>query len=323
MEKTKNMEIVFDSREDLSLCSIPTLTPHLQQMTLPLGDIWFRHKESGEIFTMIERKSYADFLASLKDGRWENQKIRYYQWQQEKPTVRQVIYYLIAPEPIKSFNRFSQRVGQHETKAWESAQLHLMMRDGFHVVVGKTMHDWFQWVESYRVWSEKHMTDMKSYRFLQPEREDAYNTKLNVQITKTQAGNIKKRSDSNTPETCFLTQLCCFPGVSTTIAKGIQTTYPTMRHFLQAMEIYSTMEERIKELKDCMCGHRKLGSVLAKRILYYMYHLTLEEEEQILEDMLEADTPVEEPIALTETCASQTEAKENPKPKKKTVSRKK
>ena len=65
------ISIKIDSREQLPVQ--PSFS--FQMESLPLGDVCFLY-DSHECI-LIERKSYKDFVASLKDGRWENQRIRY------------------------------------------------------------------------------------------------------------------------------------------------------------------------------------------------------------------------------------------------------
>ena len=283
------MEIIFDIRENTENFDSSNedkkqkqtnenfLTLSFTKEALSLGDVWFRHKETKEIFTMIERKSFNDFLASLKDGRWENQKIRYYQWKEENNTKRQVIYYLMNPSPNSFYT-------EKDLKAWKSAQNHLIFRENFQVVVGThQLKDWMEWIQNYQLWVEKNIENQYTYRN-HFEKEEQYQQQLQIQIVKSQNGNIKKRSDSIDPNTCFLSQLCCFPGISINIAQGIQKHFKNWKELIEYLESFKTLEEKVNNFENISCGNRKLGKVLAKKIIFYLKLST--DDEEILDIML-------------------------------------
>ena len=78
------MRIVIDVRERAlieKVNSITTETPFatkfdISQEALTLGDISIRYGEESKEILIIERKSFADLLASIKDGRYEEQSHR-------------------------------------------------------------------------------------------------------------------------------------------------------------------------------------------------------------------------------------------------------
>ena len=74
------MKIIVDERErDLfaALTNLPTKLDHIQitKEVLPLGDISIE-SASGQKLLLIERKTCADLLASIKDGRYDEQSYR-------------------------------------------------------------------------------------------------------------------------------------------------------------------------------------------------------------------------------------------------------
>uniref|UniRef100_A0A6C0DQW7 ERCC4 domain-containing protein n=1 Tax=viral metagenome TaxID=1070528 RepID=A0A6C0DQW7_9ZZZZ len=75
------MKVIIDDRErDLfercyAIVASKSTYISLSRETLPLGDIYFKTDEDKDVL-MIERKSLADLLASIKDGRYEEQSYR-------------------------------------------------------------------------------------------------------------------------------------------------------------------------------------------------------------------------------------------------------
>ena len=74
------MKIVIDIRESGLIEECKSISHNydgvsIETAQLPLGDILFRTEEEKEVL-MIERKTYADLLASIKDGRYEEQSHR-------------------------------------------------------------------------------------------------------------------------------------------------------------------------------------------------------------------------------------------------------
>ena len=76
------MKIVIDEREStlyakcievLQSSDLPTIV--VSKQVLPLGDILFKTDEDS-LVCIIERKSLTDLLASVKDGRYEEQSHR-------------------------------------------------------------------------------------------------------------------------------------------------------------------------------------------------------------------------------------------------------
>ena len=74
------MKIIIDERETAlySKCSeLNTFTTiHISKQVLPIGDVLFKTDDDTKTLCIIERKSLADLLASIKDGRYEEQSYR-------------------------------------------------------------------------------------------------------------------------------------------------------------------------------------------------------------------------------------------------------
>jgi len=66
------MKIILDIREN---ALIEKLGENIEKQQLPLGDVLIQ-SDDGKNIVIIERKSIADLLASIKDGRYEEQSHR-------------------------------------------------------------------------------------------------------------------------------------------------------------------------------------------------------------------------------------------------------
>jgi ERCC4-type nuclease len=69
------MKIIIDNRENSLYEKIKTADSTVEKRQLNLGDI-ILEKEDGSPFLIIERKAIPDLLASIKDGRYEEQSFR-------------------------------------------------------------------------------------------------------------------------------------------------------------------------------------------------------------------------------------------------------
>lgn len=66
------MKIILDVREN---ALFEKMGQYVEKQQLPLGDVILQ-KEDGEIYLIFERKTLSDLLASVKDGRYEEQSHR-------------------------------------------------------------------------------------------------------------------------------------------------------------------------------------------------------------------------------------------------------
>lgn len=69
--------ILYDSREpDVIKTLVRVAAPASEERALPAGDFWLTPSDSDSPLVIIERKTAADLLASIKDGRFREQRQR-------------------------------------------------------------------------------------------------------------------------------------------------------------------------------------------------------------------------------------------------------
>jgi len=231
------MSLTFDYREQDMLRymteTYPTIS--IQTANLQVGDITIHSDTDAMVF---ERKTIADLAASIKDGRYHEQKQRL---KSMYPFHR--ITYIIE-------GSFSS-LGKHDvlygipTKTLVSAMISAQYRDGFHVMQTENIAGtiWYLLEIASRM-GEKTIFDTVV--------KDDYVSSLKVKT---------KKIDNITPEVCYLMQLSQLPGISMKIAKDIAITYPTMSSLVRAVK-----ELGVKACKD-IAG---LGPKRAQTIVDYM-----------------------------------------------------
>jgi ERCC4-type nuclease len=214
--------IKIDLREHdlISLCKengIPIETEALE-----IGDILLKTETDALI---IERKTLADLAASIKDGRFREQKQRLLS---AYPPHR--ITYIIEGGSFKKMSNTKLLFGI-QTSALLSSILSLMYRDGFHVIQTSTTLDTMYLIKELMTRMENHPDKIKP-----SDTTEEYVHSIKVKT---------KKSENLTPEVVYLLQLGQLPGFSTSIATDIAKVYPSMSLLLNAIQTGG-----IKLLKD-------------------------------------------------------------------------
>ena len=176
---------------------------------LPIGDIIIQHGDQTLVF---ERKTIADLSASIKDGRYSEQRQRL---KSTYPFHRVTL--LI--EGNTGMLRTQPMTARISSKTILSALISAQYRDGFHVYHTSTPADtlWYLLQIAERMGEKTH---------LETECKEEYGASLRVKTQK---------RENVTPGLCYLLQLSQLPGISMTTATEIAKTYPTMRALLSAL----------------------------------------------------------------------------------------
>ena len=202
---------------------------------LELGDILIEHPKRQ---ILIERKTIADFHASITDGRYKNQKLRLLEWRNkidEQMDARKNIIYL-----------FEEKQGDNKDRAYWGALVNMIFRDNIGVIQCDGM-----------VRTAQIITDIKK-KLDEDKFDELEGGGKNISLEGYAKGKY------NTPKHCYLGQLSLIPGVSPAMAEKIAEKYPNMRALLDEMDVKELGNIRISE-------KRRLGDKLAEKIRTYIF----------------------------------------------------
>lgn len=199
---------------------------------LDIGDIHLQYDQKSFVF---ERKTVNDLLASVKDGRYREQKARLLSLDNAN------ISYIIEGDDI-----VSSKYDRHHSLL-SGVYLHTMYRDNLHVVFTKNTNDTCTFILT-----------------LCAKIIDKPADFVNTIESYTDCIKLKtKKIDNITPENCYIMQLAQIPSISNVIAKNIQQVYPTMRSLIEALE---KTDDKI----GILCNIDKIGKEKAIKILNYL-----------------------------------------------------
>ena len=240
MTDIKNIHI--DTRE----CKLRELlekngTPFVTK-PLELGDILIEHPKRQ---ILIERKTIADFNASLTDGRYKNQKLRLLEWRNKigggeadgKTCARKNVVYL-----------FEEKTGDNKDRAYWGALVNMIIRDN----IGAIQCDGL-------TRTAQVIADIKK-KLDEDKFDELEGGSRNISLEGYAKGKY------NTPKNCYLGQLSLIPGISSAIAEKIAEKYPNMRALLDDMDVKTLGNIRITE-------KRRLGDKLAEKIHSYIFQV--------------------------------------------------
>ncbi len=234
------MNAYIDNREQKLIPFLPEFTPK----QLELGDIII---DSNNHKIIIERKTIPDFNASLKDGRYRNQKLRLLEWKNtfEENIKKDVIYIL------------EEKYGDNKDKAYWGAIINANLRDGIFVI------------QSDGLSRTAHIANDIKKKLEENKFTELQGTKQDIHLEGLSKG------DYNNPKNCYLGQLSIIPGISKSTAKILADKFPTMKNIINEIEYNLLNEEtivkkRLEFLSEIDLNGRRLGDKLAEKICYYL-----------------------------------------------------
>jgi ERCC4-type nuclease len=204
------VEIRVDFRESALIAQLQQSNNDLNVIedNLELGDI---HVVYDDIRLIFERKTMSDLAASLKDGRYKEQKHRML----SHHNPRQITYIIEGARPVTIEDKF----GLAKT-VYDGVYIYTMYRDGIHVIHVRDVAETAAWIINVAT-----KLSQNPAKFV----EEGGAVKEYVSSCKAKS----RRIDNMTPDNCYLMQLCQIPGISVKIAKTIKETYPTLRGLIE------------------------------------------------------------------------------------------
>lgn len=197
---------------------------------LPLADIILT--ENGSDKVVIERKSVADLLASIKDGRYEEQSYRLngIQGHANHNTI-----YLIEGDVNKINNLKNERMTAY------SAMFSLNYYKGFSVFRTFTIDETALFICNTAAKMIRTPDKMPYYQIkfsgFNPAIDDGDATADKPQDTKDYVGLVKTvKKDNITPDNIAEIMLCQIPGISATTAISIMEKFKTLSNLIASVE---------------------------------------------------------------------------------------
>ena len=236
------MKIIIDNREnDL----INKLDIEFEKENLLIGDILYRNEEKEYI--IIERKSINDLLASIKDGRHREQKLRLVNKQKENVQI----YYLYEGD-IYHHNKCDLIL---------SCAFNTMIRDNIKVIFTRNLNDTILVIKKIF----KKVSEFKEIL------ENTNETKTMGNLESNYCETIKSEKKKNmTPSVCFLAMLKQIPGLSNKCALSISNEYSSIHSIINKYNELKTEEEKKYLLENIYIEKKRIGKKLSEKIYIYL-----------------------------------------------------
>lgn len=247
--------LIIDTRESAVIKTIQDSSSDMAHTTelLDVGDFHIRNIETGECIYIIERKTVADLLASIKDGRYNEQKARMRAMIDQKKT-RDIIFIIEGIEPISPTT---------DNTIIQGALLSMTVRDGLKVLRTSGV------IETVAIINRLIARLTKS-----PEEFSKFSSASFSGGGGEYIDAIKAKKSANIDREVFqYLVLAQIPGISIQMGKCIIEHYGSISKLLdayRAIHMEPIDKKRELMLADLKVGSRKLGPVASTRIYNFL-----------------------------------------------------
>lgn len=246
--------IKFDNREKDLIKILEDKGYNVTLENLDLGDIQFVDLTTKEIIIIIERKTYSDLSASIKDGRYKEQKERMIH--SIKKSIRKIV--LLEGENTSTFKL--------PINTLTGVIINTMIRDNIHIFMSKTKYTTIEFIENIILQLPKYYDDLKKEIISGEIKEFNNNQNHNYKISK---------KENLTQEVCFRNMLSQIPGISINMASIFVDKYKNMATFIIELKKEGDKENIIKLLGNEKYGTRKIGNKTAEKIYNFVFENTI------------------------------------------------
>lgn len=289
------MKVIIDEREQelynkcYSIVSLEGNSTYVQLFSavLPLGDVLIRTDEDKDVM-LIERKTFSDLFASIKDGRYEEQSYRLMHTS-EFP-LHNVCYLLEG--------MFSQLKNNLEKKLVYSTIASLNYFKGFSVIKTSNVRESAEYIVwmAHKIDKDFMKGKIPSYLYknsiisreqLKENEESNNNNNNNNEIKNADYCSVVKKvkKENVTPENIGEIMLCQIPGISSKTAISIMKNYKSFPHFMEELKKNPSHFENIS-CETTNGKSRKINKTCIDNIKKYL----LENNEIMSSDNLNLDT---------------------------------
>ena len=243
--------IKIDNREKDIIQIFEEKGYNIELENLDLGDFQFIDLTTKEPIIIIERKTYSDLSASIKDGRYKEQKDRLLH--ATKKSVRKIML-------LEGIDKSKFTLSD---KTLDGVIINTIIRDNIHLYMSKSKEDTIQFIENIILHIPKYYDDLKKEIILGETK--SFTNEFSCK---------SKKKENNTPEICFRNMLSQISGVSTKIADVLVDKYKSMGNFISELkENTNNKSEIIKLLSEFKYGtsNRRIGEKVSEKIYLNLF----------------------------------------------------
>lgn len=220
---------------------------------LDVGDVQI---VSNSTVIMLERKTCHDMAASVKDGRYREQKARL---MASGAAKHHILYMMEGVPSMAELLEAEEPIFGVKPCVLSGMMVNTMLRDGLHVVPVASTEDTAAWVWAI---AQRCLADPDKFVV----GTGGAGTGGDGGAGYLQHIQVRKR-DNITPANCYVMQLCQIPGISVKIAEGIVEKFPTMLRLLSALSAMESEKQRLQCLGDIPMIGKKKAQVLLSYLL--------------------------------------------------------
>lgn len=272
--------IIIDTREAKLIeliKSFPEFKHPYEIKNLQIGDIIISPPNNPNKTLIIERKCITDLIASIKDGRYKEQKLRL--TAEIAKSNETIICYLIEGSTLTDFRYPADKV------MFNGAIISSIFRDKIPLIRTANLKETLDIVLRLYDRMIKDIRDFFPINVINSSGNDINNNpEIEIEIQQlpqnssgTYLESIKKcKKDNLNPKIWNQIALASIPGVSTNIAQKITDIFPTIKLLLEEYNKCDNDEARIKLISEIILTDngkvkRRIGNVVSNRIFEYLY----------------------------------------------------
>ena len=260
------MKIIVDERETalyglLTQQPSDDKKPQIEKRVIPLGDILFTSDDESITYQIIERKSVADLLASVKDGRYAEQS---YRLANCFPNRHNIVYLI------------EGQVRDHDKKLVFSCMASLNYFKGFSITRTVSLAETAQYIEITADKIARELSKGTSQATTSPATTTSPSITIPTEVvgptnaeTQDYCSVVKVAKKANiTRENIGQLMLMQIPGISSTISGEIMRPFATFAAFIDHLRSEPAYLETI--VLESSGKKRKLGSNVVAAIKAYL-----------------------------------------------------
>ena len=248
------MKLLVDSREPIGLIELLKVrVKNIEFGNLDVGDFIIQN-DAGNTVMIFERKSLNDLIASIKDGRYNEQSFRLAQL----PLDNHHIYYVIEGNISEFINKNTETI----RKMLFSSMLSLSYSKGFSLLRAS---GWLETAEFIIRFMEKLGDGKIPLKIQNPEKKHEFPENGEV-ISNKYSDIIKTTKKSNiTKENINEIMLAQIPGISIAAAQSLMVEFKTIKNLINVLENDNKSLDNFKI--ECKNGFRKINKTTISNLI--------------------------------------------------------